>query len=58
MGLAESFHRQGVKEMIKSSKNKAETQECQQEERKKPMHSLYYRLIFHGNEIVDCAKLR
>lgn len=58
MGTAETFCGQCVEEMVKSTTENAEPQECQQGEKKMGLHGFYQGCVFRGNEMAYCAVLK
>lgn len=51
----EPFRRQRVEKKIENARENAEPQKCRQKGRKTCLPDFYYRPVFRGNAVVDCA---
>lgn len=58
VGSVAPFYCQHVKNMVKIARVNAEPRECPRGAMKPDLRGFYYRLVFRGNEVLDCAVLR
>lgn len=58
VSLAEPFHGQQVENMVRGARGNAKPREPRQERRTTSLYRFYYRRVFRGTEVVDCAVRR